>query len=329
MTFWNELKAPFFSLAPMEDVTDTVFREIVLQNSSPGNLGVVFTEFVSTDGLCHPVGREKVKHRLLVSGSEQELLRENGVKIVAQIWGNNPEKFAESARFVESLGVFDGIDINMGCPVKNVVAHGSCSALIDKPELATAIIKATRNSTSLPLSVKTRLGVKQIETTRWISQLLELPIDALTIHGRIQKQMSDGEANWNEIGVAALLRNAINSNVVLSGNGDVEGIDDGVTRIAKSGVEGAMVGRGIFKNPWMFGSTEMPDLEKRLQTMHAHVSLFEATWTNTKNYMLLRRFLKIYVNGIFDAAYWRTELMKTNSYDEFYRVYNRICKTLL
>src|SRR5690606_4664547 len=117
-----------------------------------------------------------------------------------------PEKFAEAVRHISEAYSFDGIDINMGCPVKNVVAHGSCSALIDQEPLAQEIIAASREATALPLSVKTRLGLKKVDTERWISFLLKQPLNALIIHGRIQKQMSEGTANWEEIAKAVQLR---------------------------------------------------------------------------------------------------------------------------
>lgn len=196
---WAYSKQPLFVLAPMEDVTDTAFRELVLRLSQPGMLHVVYTEFTSTDGLCHPVGREKVNHRLRVSESERLLLKEKNVRIVAQVWGNKPEKFYEAIKYIEKNFAFDGIDINMGCPVRNVVAHGSCSALIDNEALAREIIAASREASSLPLSVKTRLGVKKVDTDRWMQFLLQQPLEAIIVHGRIQKQMSEGLADWSEI----------------------------------------------------------------------------------------------------------------------------------
>jgi tRNA-dihydrouridine synthase len=114
----------------MEDVTDTAFRELVLRLSDRGQLHVLYTEFTSTDGFCHPVGRDKVNHRLKVSESERRLLREKDVKIVVQVWGNKPEKYFQAIRNIEDNFDFDGININMGWPVNNFVAHGSCSFLI-------------------------------------------------------------------------------------------------------------------------------------------------------------------------------------------------------
>src|SRR5210317_1652936 len=128
--FWKDLKKPIFTLAPIEEVTDTVFREIILSVSDPECLHVLFSEFTSTDGLCHEIGGPRVKHRLQIIESERELLHKNNVKIVAQIWGTRPEKFYEATKLICNDGQFDGIDINMGCPVKKIVKQGGCSALI-------------------------------------------------------------------------------------------------------------------------------------------------------------------------------------------------------
>jgi len=179
--FWHKIKKPTFTLAPMEDVTDTVFREIVLSVSNPDNLHVLFSEFMSTDGFCHEIGRPKVRHRIFINESEKKLLKESGIKLVAQIWGTNPEKFAETARIISEEGEFDGIDINMGCPAKKIVKQGGCSALIAFPEQAKEIIYATQEASSVPVSVKTRIGLKSINTEEWIGSPDLSPTDPCTI----------------------------------------------------------------------------------------------------------------------------------------------------
>jgi tRNA-dihydrouridine synthase len=249
-SFWQS--RPLLVLAPMEDVTDTAFRELVIGISAPDMLHVVFTEFTSTDGLCHPKGRQKVEFRLKVSHSERQLLQAKGVKIVAQVWGNKPEKFQEAISYINQNHAFDGIDINMGCPVKKVVVHGSCSALIANEPLAAEIIAASREATDLPLSVKTRTGIKQADTERWIGFLLEQPLDAITIHGRTQKQQSEGIADWHEIERAVALRDQLAPHIAIIGNGDVESVAEAIEKIRVHRVDGVMIGRGIFKNPWLF-----------------------------------------------------------------------------
>ena len=315
--FWHEQKAPSFSLAPMEDVTDTVFREMVLKNSEQDKLHLLFSEFTSTDGMCHDIGHDKVKHRLQINSSEKILLKEKSVKLIAQIWGKSPEKYYKTAQYIAQETDFDGIDINMGCPVKNVVKSGCCSALIQEPELAKEIILATREGSQLPLSVKTRIGFKEVVTDSWISHLLGMPIDALILHGRIQKQMSDGLADWDEIAKAVQLRDCQAPHIKLIGNGDVLSYEDGLSKIDQYHVDGVMVGRGIFRNPWMFNPslTEISESSK-LKMLWEHTLLYEQTWTGNKNFAILKRFFKIYCKEFRGAAKLCHQLMQTSSAHE-------------
>lgn len=317
VNFWKETPKPLMMLAPMEDVTDTAFRELVLRISNPGSLHVIFTEFTSTDGLCHPIGRERVAERLVVSPSEKELLNKLGVKLVAQIWGSNPEKYSEAVRYITHNYDFDSIDINMGCPVRNVVAHGSCSALIDNEPLAAEIIAATREATNLPVSVKTRLGVKKVDTERWMSFLLQQPLDAIILHGRIQKQMSNGDASWDEISKAVKLRDQLAPKIPIIGNGDVLSLDDAFDRVKKYGVDGVMIGRGIFHNPWLFNPYKNEiSYDERLETLLAHMQLYEKAWGSQKPFLILRRFFKIYLTGFPGASALRAKMMTITNFAE-------------
>ncbi|WP_461642885.1 tRNA dihydrouridine synthase [Labilibaculum euxinus] len=317
--FWHNIPTPSFSLAPMEDVTDTSFREIVLQTMQEGKLNILFSEFTSVDGMCHPVGHEKVKHRLRINDSEKALLKQKNVKIIAQIWGKDPEKYYKTAQYIARETDFDGIDINMGCPVKNVVKNGCCSALIAQPDLAKEIILATKEATNLPLSVKTRIGFKQVVTESWISHLLGTPIDALAIHGRIQKQLSNGMADWNEIAKAVQLRNELAPQIKIIGNGDVDSYEEGLQKAKQYGVDGVMVGRGIFKNPWFFypGKGEV-SMNEKLALLKEHTRVFDTTWGSEKNFAILRRFFKIYTSGFTGASALRNVLMNTHNAEEVY-----------
>lgn len=321
LTFWNNLPKGFFVLAPMEDVTDTVFREVVVRASDSKILKVLVTEFTSTDGMCSPEGFHKVTQRLEVNDSEIDLLRKNKVKLVAQIWGNNPDKFYKSARYLKSLGIYDGIDINMGCPVKKVVKKQTCSALIQYPELARELVEATKEGGQLPVSVKTRIGFKSIATEEWTEQLLIAKPAALALHGRIQKQMSEGLANWEEIGKAVSLREKISPETIIIGNGDILSYQDGLDKQNISNVDGLMVGRGIFKNIHLFNkSQQIVTPLQQLNVLEMHVRLFEATWGNTKNYQILKRFFKVYINGFAGAAHYRNLFMNTNTYLDAYQL---------
>lgn len=315
--FWSDSPGPLYMLAPMEDVTDTAFRELVLRLSRPGMLHVLFTEFASTDGICHPRGRESSVQRLVVSEGERELLRAKNVRLVAQIWGARPEKYREALQYMAGHFQFDGIDINMGCPVRKIVSQGSCSALIDNEPLAGEIIHAVRESTNLPVSVKTRLGVQKVETERWMTFLLQQPLDAVILHGRTQKQQSDGQADWDEIGKAARLRNEIAPRIRIIGNGDVLSLAEAWEKTMKYGLDGVMIGRGIFHNPWLFDpEKETPGDLERLETLLSHLDLFESAWGDRKHFLILRRFFKIYLSGFPGAADLRNRMMQVNGFDE-------------
>lgn len=320
--FWQNIKSPAFSLAPMEDVSDTVFREIVLGMAAPEKLHVVMTEFTSVEGMNHPKGRERVLERLIVNDSERELLKAKNVKLVAQIWGINPEVYHKIAKHITENYDFDGLDINMGCPVKKVIKTGACSALIGEPTRAKEIILATKEGTHLPVSVKTRTGIKQHQTEEWISHLLETEPAAIILHGRTQRMQSKGDADWQEIAKAVKVKNQMKSHIPLHGNGDVFSYADGLKKAAETGADGIMVGRGIFQNPWFFNpeKTEISK-EERIQKLLDHTRLFEQTWSGIKNFNILKRFYKIYLNSFPGAAKLRADLMEVKNYDEVYRYF--------
>lgn len=319
--FWQQFSGPVFSLAPMEDVSDTVFREIVMGMAAPGKLHVVFTEFTSVEGMNHPIGRERVSERLIVNSSERELLKKLNIKLVAQIWGRKPEIYNNIARYITENYQFDGIDINMGCPVKKVVKIGACSALIGEPSLANEIILATKEGTSLPVSVKTRTGIKQHQTEEWIPNLLEANPAAIVLHGRTQRMQSDGDADWGEIAKAVSLKNQINPNIPIHGNGDVFSYADGLKKVAETGVDGVMIGRGIFQNPWFFDLAKTDiSKEERLAKLVQHTRLFEETWGGKKNFNILKRFYKIYLSSFEGAPKMRAALMEVKSYDDVYKL---------
>ncbi len=314
--FWKSATNPIWALAPMEDVTDTVFREVVLRLGHPDHYPILFSEFLSTDGFCHPVGQTKVIHRFNINKSELELVKKHEVKMVAQIWGTDPDKFYKTARYIAEETPFDGIDINMGCPMKNIIKKGACSALINTPQLAREIITATKEASHLPLSVKTRIGFKSVVTEEWISNLLESEADALIVHGRIQKMMSEGEADWREIGKAVQLRNQINPGMKLLGNGDVTSIEESYEKVLNYGVDGVMIGRGIFGNPWLYNPGHEPNMQEKLDALRLHATLYASTWNGEKPWSIIKRFFKIYTNSFNGAPALRAQLMDTHNLEE-------------
>lgn len=306
MNFWQNLKKPFFVLAPMEAVTDVVFRHVIAQAAPPD---VYFTEFTNVTSFCSPKGYEYTKNHLAFTKDEQP--------IVAQIWGTSPEHFAKMSVELAKMG-FAGIDINMGCPAKDVVKTGACSALIENPSLAAEIISATKEG-GLPVSVKTRVGFKTQKTEEWSQFLLEQDISALTIHARTQKEMSKVPARWEEIAKVSQIRDAISSRTILIGNGDVENRDNGLELARKYNADGIMIGRGIFHNPFAFES-QLKDHSKKelIDLLDLHLDLFEKYQKEIaqRRFEPLKRFFKIYIKGFPGASELRDKLMHTKSLDE-------------
>lgn len=304
--FWRELPRPFFVLAPMEDVTDVVFRHVV---SEAGRPDVFFTEFTNTESFCHPEGVHSVRGRLTFTEDEQP--------IVAHIWGDKPEHFREMSIGMAEMG-FKGIDLNMGCPVPNVATKGKGSGLIQRPETAAEIIQAAKAG-GLPVSVKTRLGYSDIDEWRdWLTHVFEQDIANLSIHLRTRKEMSKVDAHWELIGEIKKVRDAIAPDTLLTINGDIPNRKTGLELAEKYGIDGVMIGRGIFQNPYAFEKEPKEHTsEELLGLLRLHLNLFDKyTKEEPRQFKPLRRFFKVYVRGIKGAGELRHQLMSTSTTDE-------------
>lgn len=304
--FWSELPRPFFILAPMEDVTDIVFRHVVSEAARPD---VFFTEFTNTESYCHPEGIHSVRGRLTFSEDEQPM--------VAHIWGDKPEQFRQMSFGLAEMG-FKGIDLNMGCPVANVAKKGKGSGLILRPEVAAEIIQATKAG-GLPVSVKTRLGYYDIDEWRdWLKHVFEQDIANLSIHLRTRKEMSKVDAHWELIEAIKTMRDEIAPQTLLTINGDIPDRQTGMELATKYGVDGVMIGRGIFHNPFAFEKEPREHTSDELiDLFRLHLTLFEKHATEeTQQFKALRRFFKIYIRGIKGASQLRHQLMSTETVDE-------------
>ncbi len=303
----QQLPRPFFVLAPMDDVTDTVFRRIV-GDCAPADL--FFTEFVNVDGLQSP-GRPHLLKKINATQDKHPLF--------AQIWGKDPEKYYKTAQELVEMG-FDGIDINMGCPAKPVVKNGCCSALIENRPLALEIIQAVQQGAggSIPVSVKTRLGFKKVDLT-WHEFLLQQNLSMLTVHGRTQKEMSVPPANWELINEVRKLRDQIAPQTLIVGNGDVESRQQGEELAAKYQLDGIMVGRGIFHDPFLFAK-QSPwstySKQQRIDLFAKHINLFVETWKGERPIAPLNKFCKVYIHDFDGAKELREQLMDAQSADE-------------
>jgi tRNA-dihydrouridine synthase len=317
---YSSLPKQFFVLAPMDDVTDTVFRQIVAGCNAPD---LFFTEFTNVDGLQSP-GRSKLLRKLRFVESE--------TRLVAHIWGLNPENFYKTAREIadgtlaRELGLpeghnFVGIDLNMGCPAKSEVGNGACSALINNRPLASEIIKATQEGAGgkIPVSVKTRLGFSAVDMT-WPEFLLGHSLAMLTMHCRTRKEMSKVPAHWEYLRELVALRDKIAPETLIVANGDIENHQQGVELAKKYNLDGVMIGRGVFHDPYAF-AVDSPwsqtGREERLALYRRQVELFANTWKDgERNIKTLNKFCKIYVSDFDGAKELREQLMAAGSTEE-------------
>ncbi len=347
MNFWQNLPKPFLAVAPMADVTDAAFRRLIAKYSAheraDGTIGgpdVMWTEFVAADGLVRatPEGKQKLMADLIYSEEERP--------IVAQLFTRDEAYMEYAAGLCLELG-FDGIDINMGCPAGAIIDQGCGAAMIKTPEIARAIIRAAKRGAKtdnggIPVSVKTRLGYNVDQVDDWIPEILAERPAALTVHARTRKEMSKVPARWERLARVVELRNELSPETLVIGNGDVLSPEDAFAKIAAAGVDGAMIGRALFGNPWFFHPkkrlpmrlTALPtagvdretiitsdtgnaalsyvSLAERFAVLLEHTKLFEELLPH-KNFAMMKKHYKAYVNGFPGAAEVRNALMACDS----------------
>lgn len=308
---WQELQKPFFVLAPMDDVTDTVFRRIIADCAPPD---VFFSEFVSVDGLSSE-GRRALQSKLQFTEAETPL--------IVQLWGLDTTNYKNIAAELAEAG-YAGIDINMGCPVPKVVKQGACSALINNRELAARTINSTKYGADgkVPVSVKTRIGFNSIDLS-WIEHILRQDIAALTIHARTVKEQSKVPNHWEVMGQIVQMRDEIAPHTVLIANGDISSRSQGLEYAKEYGLDGLMIGRGIFHDPYVFAQEShwtQATREEKIDLYKKHIQLFQETWGNRKNPATLKKFAKVYINGFEGAGELREAIMHTKYSSEMLTV---------
>ncbi len=357
MNFWQDIKEPFLVVAPMADVTDAAFRRMLAKYSAhtrpDGTVGgprVMWTEFVAADGLVRatPEGKKKLMADLIYDETERP--------IVAQLFTRHPEHMEYAAALCLELG-FDGIDINMGCPAGAIIDQGCGAAMIKTPEIARRVIQAAKRGAKsdaggIPVSVKTRLGYHTEQIGDWLPVVLSEGPAALTVHARTRKDMSKVPARWDRFGEIIPLRDALSPETVLIGNGDVLSPEDGYQKIETYGVDGAMVGRALFGNPWFFhpvkrlstklialpthgvnrDTIETEDttndaftyvtIKERLEVLLEHTKLFVELLPH-KNFAIMKKHYKAYVSGWPQAAVLRNELMAAPDVPTIEAIINR------
>ena len=342
-SFWNKLPKPFFVLAPMADVTDAAFRRVIAKYGLPD---VTWTEFVSADGLARAPKVlaknakpgdippfEKLTRDLLYTEAERP--------IVAQFFSSHPENMHEAARIAREMG-FDGIDINMGCPDKSIEKQGAGAAMMKNASAARAVIRAAKEGSmkdgvALPVSVKTRIGYNKDQLAEWLPELLaENPV-AITLHCRTRKEMSKVPARWQHVAEAVRIRDEIQKGqaikTLIIGNGDVTDLANARQRVAETGCDGVMLGRAIFGNPWLFNAQNraaksaadlfVPSVQERLSVMIEHTKLFERLLGDIKNFAIMKKHYKAYVNHFEGAVALRAELMECSNSEEVEQVVDK------
>jgi len=343
MNFWQQIKnnkQPFFVVAPMADVTDPAFRKLIAKYGRPD---VMWTEFVSANGLMSK-GREILARDLVFSSEERP--------IVAQLFSADPVMMEGAAKFAAELG-FDGIDINMGCPDKTIEKQGAGAAMMRDPDAALAVIAAAKRGIAsagkdIPVSVKTRVGYNAVQIDTWIPLILASGVAALTVHARTRKDLSKVPAQWELLKQVVALRDKIAPDTVILGNGDVTSLADGREKATISGVDGVMVGRALFGNPWFFDATremtatipQKPSaikiflkklfsfintdsvrtapvsavrpitIEERLNVMVEHTQLFEELLGDIKSFSIMKKHYKAYCTGFRGSKELRMRLME-------------------
>ena len=328
MSFWKTLPRPFFALAPLADVTDPAFRRIIAKYSKPEGPAVMYTEFVSADGLmlAPEEGRKKLLADLAYSESERP--------IVAQFFTSKPVIMEKAAALAVELG-FDGVDINMGCPDKSIEKQSAGAALIKNPKLAQELIAAAKQGAGkLPVSVKTRHGYNKDELETWIPSLLKTGLASLTIHARTRKEMSLVPARWDRVKRSVELRDELAPETLIIGNGDALDIEDARQKTIETGADGAMLGRAIFGRPWLFSNSreyensDAEALKKRLDIMVEHTKLYTELLPH-KSFAVMKKHYKAYVKDFDGASELRVRLMEAPDAKEIEQITSDFCATLL
>ncbi|MFC1810369.1 tRNA dihydrouridine synthase [Patescibacteria group bacterium] len=301
---WDKVKRPILALAPMEGYTDSAFRQLIKEYTPEV---VCFSEFTSADALKY-----KSKKSIKKIGFEK-----SEKPLIVQLFGKHPDHFKEAIKYVENMGA-DGIDINMGCPARNVINSQHGSALLKNPDLAAEIVKSVVDNTKLPVSVKMRIGFSKYEQQAFVDFCLNLEesgAKSLTIHGRTTKQGYSGQADWDPIyKIKKLVK------ITVIGNGDITSPEIALEKLKN--LDGIMVGRATFGNPLIMNDIyaklhpKYKKLKKRpnwIEIAKKHIILSVETKGETRAMFEMRKHLAAYIKGFKNAAKYRSRLVRVES----------------
>ena len=344
----NVVGRPICVLAPMADVTDCAFRYVIAKYGKPD---VLWTEFVSADGLIRatPEGKKKLLADLKFS-------KELESPIVAQLFGSNPKYMEEACELVASLGFDGiDLNMGCPDKSIEKQGAGASMMKNPKlaKEIVLSAMRGVLNFSKkeserlgvdvkpIPITVKTRVGYNKDELDSWLKNILEVSPAVVTVHARTRKEMSKVPANWDYVRRAVSIRDDVQqklieegkSKTLIFGNGDIVSVRDAYKKAKETNADGVMIGRGIFGNPWLFSAIEKPvtkniqseefdvvqtepSLKEKLEVMLEHTKKFEEELGNVKNFAVMKKHYKAYVNGFDGAKELRVKLMETNTYKE-------------
>lgn len=303
------------ALGPMAGYTDAPFRSIV------ASLGANYTvsEMVSAMGLLHArADFEPYKHLLAIGKNENNLH--------AQIFGSKPYYMAEACRKISDMGVFSGIDINMGCSVKKIVNNGEGSALMKNPKLASEVVNACAKSTALPISVKMRIGWnhENINAVEFAQTMQDSGANLLSVHGRTREQMYSGTADWDTI---ALVKQKVDIPVIA--NGDIVDASSAKDIIEHTKADGIMIARAAIGNPWIFANvgaflynksyTEPSNKEKCL-LLKSHIYAISDFYGENRVIKIARSQIAHYFNRIGKSKHYRVALCQVKDISELIKL---------
>jgi nifR3 family TIM-barrel protein len=305
-------------LAPMDGITDKVFRKICKEMGAT----LTYSEFVSADAIIRNVKVSFDK----ISKNEDEY------PFVVQIFGNNPDIMGEAAKLIESAGA-DIIDLNFGCPMKKIVSKGAGAALLKNPELMLEITKNVVKNVNVPVTVKTRLGWDEnsIIIDKIARELQDCGIAALTLHARTRRQLYSGEADWDYF---LKLKSDSSFYIPLIANGDIDNPQKAKLLFEDYGVDGVMIGRAAIGNPWIFKDCndfiikntipKQISINERLAICQRHLNELVDIKNEKVAIIEMRKFFKSYFKGIINIKQYRVALLEATSLEEIYSIFNDI-----
>ena len=289
-------------LAPMCGITDHLFRSLCYEMGCD----LAYTEMISAMGyLCAP--EQRATRELMIRGK-------NEPKLIIQLFGRNPDTVAEASRRIADLGLYDGIDLNMGCPAKKIAPSGEGCGLMRTPETAREMMRKTVRAVSLPVSVKIRLGYdsEHINVLEFAKMAEDEGISSLTVHGRTREQQYSGEANWNLI---ASVKQQIKIPVI--GNGDLFSAEQAIQRQQESKTDGVMIGRGAMGNPWIFREIKQlmagrkitrPSIPEKRELVLRHYAMMLDCKPEPIAVREMRKHIGWYIRGLKGAGRFRAEI---------------------